>query len=302
MGLAIAIRLQERGHSVTVIASRWPGEGITGDLAAGTGYIIRTSSERAVQWAIDSYPVWMSLARDTSCSPVVVSTMTDVVPKASPDPIWKDTVEQFERVRGDVLRYVTYAFDPVGLGQWRLERLRELGGELQSRQLTPDEIAVLRQRQTLANFEHTVVSIGMELRQVVTDPSLYPVRGVLVHYDQSRAPGRSFSDEEGSSYMISRPGGAVVGGTFDEHVGTCSEEEKLTIGKRIVEEANRRFDLDFDFAHRTAITAGYRPATPGGDPIVRIEQTMSAVGGLAGQGWVTGPALAADVSDSIERL
>ena len=300
VGSAIALELVGRGFEVHQISAQWPGEGITGDYAAGIGCVFKPSSAAVGAWVLDSYARWMAQARDMNCPAVQLTRVSAVVPSGSIDPVWKDRVEDFRRDSDTRLSYLTYSFDPVQLGQWRTASFVAGGGVTVRRPLTPTEVSHLRQRRTIEGFSHTVVTMGLNLRAVFPELMLYPIRGVLVHFRDGLDGDNSFIDENAVSYAVTRPNGCVIGGTFDEYVETCSVDEQQSLGEQLVIDANRRFGLTLDFTQRTRITVGYRPGcavAPGMD----VGDEVSIVNGLGGQGWVTGHALATDIADRIQK-
>jgi glycine/D-amino acid oxidase-like deaminating enzyme len=292
VGTSSALALQQERSTVTILADRLPGEGLTGDLAAGIGCIFKPSSRRVAGFVLDSYQSWMQLASDPSC-PAVWETRLQTVTSES-DPSWASAVRDFDRVDERHAAYLTYAFDPRQLGTWRLEKFKQHGGQVVHRPLTAEEVSSLRNGASLPGFDYTVVTMGLRLRALRPEFGLYPIRGVLVHLPETQ-DRQSFMDEDACNYVISRPNGLVVGGTFDAHVETCSADEKLVIGGRILADANARFGLGLDFGARTRITVGYRPAVSG-DLVLEFGKRTAFINGLGGQGWVTGPALSAFVA------
>jgi glycine/D-amino acid oxidase-like deaminating enzyme len=213
-------------------------------------------------------------------------------------PTWAERVEDYDAGIGWA-SYLTYAFDPVAFGQHRLRTAWDMGATIQRRPLTRDEVPCLLNGASLAGADYTVVTMGLNTRALRPDFLLYGVRGVLVHFHPTT--GNSFMDEDACSYIVSRPGGLVVGGTFDKHIETCSPNEQVEIGQEVVRAANHRFGLRLDISDRTRITVGYRPAVDG-DPVLELGYQVGYVTGLGGQGWVTGPALSRLVVDRVERL
>jgi glycine/D-amino acid oxidase-like deaminating enzyme len=297
VGTAIALALQGKQFAVTMIAERLPGEGLTGDLAAGIGCVFKSSSQRVASLVLDSYPTWMELASDPDCSAVAETRLLTVT--ESTDPPWASRVSNFARLDDRRAAYLTYAFDPLELGKWRLDQFQHHQGTIEHRPLSADEVQLLRGGASLPGFAYTVVTIGLALRAMRPELGLYPVRGLLVHFPPA-AETHSFTDEDACSCAISRPNGLVIGATFDRHVETCSNDEQLSIGERIVADANTRFGLTLNFDTRTRITVGYRPAV-GGDLVLELGERVAWVNGLGGQGWVTGPALSQLVATHVKE-
>ena len=295
VGLPIALELLKRSLQVTVVAEKLPGDGITADLAAGIGCVFKPSSEQVGDWVLESYQEWMRLARDSTVAAVrrtrLVTTQHDV-------PTWADRVVDFKPVSRCGVSYLTYAFNPLALGTHRLGSFLAAGGTVENRPLSAAEVGGLRRGEPLCRSDYTVVTLGLGARALRPDFGLFPIRGVLVHFE-GIGDNTSYMDEEACSYVISRPGGLVVGGTFDQHVETCSEEEKRAIGMRIVHAANARFGLRLDSCQWVRVTVGYRPGVAG-NPVVEVGDKVAHVNGLGGQGWVTGPALSRFVADAVE--
>lgn len=284
VALPTAIELLKRGHSVTLVADKTAGEGITGDFAAGIGCIFKPSCKLISDFVIASYEANMKLARDKACPSVRLTRLR--VETRGQEQSYASLVEDFFVDSPTHASYTTFAFDPVGWGKQRLEEFIALGGKLEHRALSAKEIAGIRSGEGVSGFDYVHDATGLNARNWRPSAGLYPIRGVLVHFPATDDI-HSFMDEEDAIYVIRRPNGDVVGGTFNEGVHTCSPDEELRIAARIVSESNKRWDLGLDLNERTRITVGFRPGIQSGEPLLEFGDKVSAENGFGGQGWIT---------------
>ncbi len=297
IALPTAIELLKREHIVRLVADKLPGEGATGDNAAGIGCIFKPSCQLIYDFVINSYKANMLLARDPACTAVRL-TRLHIATQGKQQP-YASLVEDFSVDSATRASYTTFAFDPVAWGKQRLDEFVSLGGTLEHRSLSADEIAGIRSGEGVAGFDYTHDATGLNARDWRPGAGLYPIQGVLVHLPEV-SDITSFMDEEDAIYVIRRPNGVVVGGTFNEGVHTCSPTEELAIGAHIVQESNKRFGLSLDFDNRTKITVGYRPGILGGQPLLEFGDKVGAENGFGGQGWITWHARVAHVVPQIE--
>jgi glycine/D-amino acid oxidase-like deaminating enzyme len=186
------------------------------------------------------------------------------------------------------VEYLTYTFAPVELGRWRLQQFNEKGGRLEQRGLNPNEIVLVLSGTPLPGSDYTIVTMGLDARDLRTDFGLYPTRGILVHFPP--IPDiTSYRYPKRMRFIYSRSDAMVVGGTYEEHVGTLALGEDIAIGEELVRDANEIFGSDLRFQDRTKITVGFRPTAT--NPVFEFGQSVGFVNGLDGQGWVTGPLL-----------
>jgi glycine/D-amino acid oxidase-like deaminating enzyme len=311
VGTAIALELQAQGHRISLIAETLPGnKQITSDLAAGIGCIFKPSSPLVAELVLDSYEDYMSLAHSESCAPVQ-NTKLNIVTHNDKMPAWASRVKDYTVISETRATYDTYSFHPGQLGNWRVRTLEENGATIKNRTLSDMEIEALRDGNQLKGDDYTILTMGLSTRDILPELHLYPVRGVLVHFGAGSfnyTASKSYMNEDSASYIIDRPGGPIIGGTFDRFVGSCTEDQKLEIGARIVDNAVREFCEDelarerFNFQLREDITAGYRPAVSG-DPILDYgdkNRRVAVITGFSGQGWVTGFELARRVREHVE--
>ncbi|MCB0345473.1 MAG: FAD-binding oxidoreductase [Bdellovibrionales bacterium] len=298
VGLASALHLQSLGYQVHVIAQSLPGEGITGDLAAGIGCIFKPSSELIRRFVIESYPHSMRLAADSHFSAVAETQL--LVVKTGTESDYSSVVYDYEEVSETHARYRTFAFDPAAWGAQRLDQLIRGGCRVEKRPISAAEVDAVLSGVGIAGYDYTIVAAGLAARDLRPDFGLYPVRGVLVHFPES-SDKRSYMDEGSARYVISRPNGVVAGGTFDEHVGTCSESEELQLGAEIVSACNSAFGTSLRFDERVRVTAGFRPAVTK-DAIMEFGARVAWLDGFGGQGWVPWAAVTRQVGEQVAAL
>jgi len=312
-GTAIANQLSLEGHQVTLVSREVAGSlesrgGITTYNAAGIGCIFKPSSPFVGKLVLDSYEQWMALARDQNCRSVMETDLR-IVTQPNEEIAYASQVEAFERIDANTAQYRTYSFNPTMLLQERLAEMRARGVEFETRSITPEEVQALRQGVPLQRSDYTVEAIGLAARDIHPELNLFPIAGVLVHFIDP-ATGRlrdSYMHEEKALYVVTRPSPQgreiILGGTFLEHIGDMSNEDRIRFAETIIKDAKeefcyRGFDPERLKHGRRDITVGYRPAKIG-DPVIEQRGKVSIVTGFGGQGLVTNFAVAQIVSEQI---
>lgn len=323
VGSALAKEFQSRGHHVDLIAERLPdkspiigneGKRIVTDLAVGIGCIFKPSSFLVADLVLKSYVEWMEQAANTKDDSVSLTNLYTVT-NSDQKPEWADRVRDYRVHNSKLASYSTYSFNPAQVVAKRIEmiqeRMKSLGGQIQKRPLAANEVAMLRSGESFPKSDMTVLAMGIKARDIYPELKLFPVRGVLAHFpDAESEKNISYMNEDNATYAISSNRGIVLGGTFDEGVGTCSDEEKSEITKKIINQVTSELHEygislpSFKLEECKASTVGYRPAVQG-DPIIDIGETYEKivnVTGLGGQGHVSGQALARLVVDGCEQI
>jgi glycine/D-amino acid oxidase-like deaminating enzyme len=313
VGTAVALELLKQGHDVTMVSREFAGGlnercGITTYWAAGIGCIFKPSSPYVGQLVLESYEQWMSLARNQS-NRFVMETELKIVTKPNEHISYESQVEGFTRLDETTAKYNTYSFNPKMLLEARIAEMRKLGASFEIRNISADEVKQLREGIPLQGSDYTVEAIGLGARDIHPELDLYPVAGVLVHYID-RATGElrdSYMHEDKALYVVTRPSPQgreiVLGGTFLEHIGDVSPEERNRLAHGIIQNVPgefgpRGFDISRLSATPREITVGFRPAIKG-DPAIQKRGKVSVVTGFSGQGLVTNPAVARLVAEQV---
>jgi D-amino-acid oxidase len=264
IGLSVAVRLAERGHTVGVLARDLPPE-TTSAVAAALWYPYRALPRDAVtRWAAATFAELSRLAGAHPDCGVAVRWGTELLRGPVRMPWWRAAVPHLEAL----------AEPPDGFsGGWRLPlpvadmslylpwlvgRLESLGGTLTRTWLT----TLPRPSTDVAVVNCT----GLAARAIADDASLVPVRGQVVLVEQ---PGLTEwlleqSDTERLTYVVPREHVVVVGGTaqegaFDPRPDPATADEILARARLLVPKI------------RHAAVVGHRVGLRPGRPTVRLE-------------------------------
>ena len=209
-GLSCAVRLQEAGHHVDVVARDLPLE-TTSAVAAAIWYPYRAFPyERVTAWSATTYAELEALSVDPD-SGVRMMVGTELHRTPVGDPWWRNAVPALTRVSAmpapyrDGWTFRTPVVEmPVYL-PWLAARFQSGGGSITRMALTalPDRADVV------------VNASGLGARLMASDTSVLPVRGQVVYVEQLGLD-RWWLDGEGPTYVVPRSDDIVVGGTDEE--------------------------------------------------------------------------------------
>jgi D-amino-acid oxidase len=217
IGLSAAIRLQEAGLAVRIVASDLPPDTTSG-VAAAIWYPYRAYPEADVlRWGRHTYAVFEQMAA-TPATGVRMSVTKEFFRDPAPDPWWRAAVTDLRRCRPtelpdgyrDGLVFTTPVVEmPVYLaGLW--QRFTSAGGVIEQR-----TIGSLGE---LAGTAEAVVNCpGLGARELAGDATVAPIRGQVVRVEN---PGidQVVLDQYGDdvTYIVPRTGDCVLGGTAEE--------------------------------------------------------------------------------------
>jgi D-amino-acid oxidase len=217
IGLSVAIRLQQAGLTVHVVARELPLDTTSG-VAAAIWYPYRAYPQAEVlRWGRQAFGVFERMAASPE-SGVRMGATKELFRDPVPDPWWRAAVADLRRCRPaelpdgyrDGLVFTTPVVEmPIYLaGLWR--RFESAGGVVEQR--TVESLA------DAAAAAHVVVNCaGLGARELVGDATVTPIRGQVVRVEN---PGleQVVLDEYGEdvTYIVPRSGDCVLGGTADE--------------------------------------------------------------------------------------
>ncbi len=267
VGLSCAVRLQQAGHHVDVLARDLPLE-TTSAVAAAIWYPYRAFPyDQVTAWGATTYRELQRLSDEPDTGIRMVEGI-ELHRRRTADPWWRDAVPALTRVTAMPGPYVDgWTFRapvvemPVYL-RW-LERTLAAGGGTITRMALN---ALPEQAEVVVN------AAGLGARLTAGDPSVTPVRGQVVVVEQFGLD-RWWLDAEGPTYVVPRSHDVVIGGTDDE--GEWSREPDPDVAARILE---RAAVLVPEVARATVLRhkVGLRP----GRPQVRVEEeVVSGPGG-----------------------
>ncbi len=270
-GLTTAISLLDAGCSVRVLTAA-PVEATTSYLAAAVWFPTHAGPpDRVAAWSRDTYDVLAEQAR----SGVPGVTMRESLTLYREPPGEPDWVASVGHVRPAAAAELPAGY-PYGLRfavplvemplylPWLIGQVHARGGQVQTRRVNS-----LGELGGDANSVDAVINCsGLAARSLVSDLSVYPVRGQIVRVSN---PGLTLSvrDEQhpgGRAYVHPRGADCILGGTFQEN--NWDTRVDLSIADAIIDRCQ---DLVPDLADATVIEhlVGLRP----GRPTVRLEET-----------------------------
>ena len=267
IGLSAAVALLDAGHEVRVVAAK-PSADTTSALAAAVWFPTHVGPwERVSGWGEHTLRVFARQAA-THVPGVVMRESLGLYRQSPGAPAWTSAVGDVRPADGDELppgypyglRFtVPLAVMPHYLPWLDAEILRRGGQSVQRHLSSLDEVS--------DGADVVVNCSGLGARELVGDPTVYPVRGQIVRVSN---PGLTVSvrDEHhpgGRAYVHPRVDDCILGGTLDE--GQWDTSVDLAVGAAIVA---RCCDLvpALRGARVLEHVVGLRP----GRPTVRLEE------------------------------
>lgn len=265
VGLSCALRLQENGHRVDVLARDLPLE-TTSSVAAAIWYPYRAFPyERVTAWSAATYAELERLTAEPD-SGIRMVEGTELHRRATADPWWRSAVPALTRADAMPPPYTdgwTFRTPVVEMPlylAWLTRRFLDGGGTLTRMALNG-----------LPRTDSVVVNAtGLGARLMAEDPSVQPVRGQVLYVEQFGLD-RWWLDGEGPTYVVPRSRDVVVGGTDEEGEWSRTPDERtaaaiLDRASVLVPELARARVL----RHKV----GLRPARPS----VRLEEERADAG------------------------
>jgi D-amino-acid oxidase len=291
VGLSCAVRLQQAGHQVDVLARDLPLE-TTSAVAAAIWYPYRAYPfEQVTAWGAAAYHELQRLSDEPDTGIRMVEGV-ELHRRKTPDPWWRSAVPALTRMTGTPSPYVDgWGFRtpvvemPVYL-RWLVRVFSEGGGTLTRMAL-----------HALPEHAEVVVNAsGLGARLLAEDREVTPVRGQVVHVEQFGLD-RWWLDGDGPTYVVPRSGDIVVGGTADEDDWSRSADP--VVAARLLERAAL---LVPEVARAKVLghKVGLRPARPQ----VRLEEVSGGPGRVVhcyGHGGA-GVTLSWGCADEVARL
>jgi D-amino-acid oxidase len=266
IGLSAAIRLQEAGLAVRIVAQDLPPD-TTSSVAAAIWYPYRAyPAEKVLDWGGRSFAVFEELA-STPNAGIRMRVTKEFFRSPVPDAWWAAAVSDFRRCREvelpagfrDGFVFTTAVVEmPVYL-PYLLRQFRAGGGLLEQRKV--------RSLADLEGWGDVVVNCsGLGARLLADDPSVAAIRGQIVRVDN---PGidevlLDEGDPSGITYIVPRSTDCILGGTAE--VGAENLEPDPAIARGITDRCAR-----LEPRLRGARVLGHRVGLRPGRPTIRLE-------------------------------
>lgn len=236
IGLSAAIRLQEKGHRVTVWAKAVSPE-TTSDVSAAIWYPYKAAPEDKVkEWGLQSLREFIALAQ-SGAGGVSLCEGVKYFYRPMGNPWWAESVPAFRRLGPDELKDGQrdgFAFTlPVADMSQYLPYLRERfergGGSIEVREVSDFAEA-------LAAAPIVVNCAGLGAKELAKDRALFPIRGIVVYTEPLDKPAFVMATDypKGMIYTIPRRNSCILGGIADDDDWslTATPEECRAIEER----------------------------------------------------------------------
>lgn len=276
VGLTAAVRLQQAGARVAVVADRTPAQTVSA-VAAAVWYPSHTEGEaRVLDWARRTYRELARQAADAVPGVVMRPTRMLLRAPAGTAPWWAEAVDDFKLLAGadvsapyaEEWRFTVPAVEMGPYLAWLVEEVTRAGGVIERRDL--------QQLSEVTRMAPVVVNAtGLAARTLCGDDAVHPARGhvVLVTNPGLHTSVRDEGNPAGLTYVHPRSRDVVLGGTFEPDAWDLTPSADT--GRAIVA---RCVALVPELAGARILDqrVGLRPARHGG---ARLEQELLPQGG-----------------------
>lgn len=274
IGLATAVRLQETGWEVTILAEDLPPETTSNRAAAIWEPFEIEPRDRADHWAAVSYRRYRREAEQPATGVRMVELLQIHRGARLEPPFWLRPEYPHRRLEAHELPAgyqsglaVRVPFVPSGLYlRFLVQRFRDVGGTIEERRLESLEEAS-------AEADLLVNCSGLGARELAGDPEVRPIRGQLAVVSLE-GPVRCLIDDTSHTeplYMFPRGREVFLGGTTEWDREELDED--LETRRRILERC-RAVEPNLRDASFLRAEVGLRP----GRRAVRLERAETATG------------------------
>ena len=178
-GLSTGICLLEDGWDVMIYSEEF-SPNTTSDVAAALWYpFLSAPVEKTNVWGSRTYNILKLLATEKGAGIDMTQTF-EYFRSSQPDPVWKSTVDNFERITDDLpsdyvecFSFMTQVIEmPIYL-EWLMNRYNLLGGKLEKRRV--NDFSEVPEK-----FQLVVNCTGLSSGELCNDSEVYPVRGQII--------------------------------------------------------------------------------------------------------------------------
>ena len=224
-GLSTGIRLLEDGWIVDIWASKF-SPNTTSDIAAALWYpFLSAPVEKTNLWGSNTYDVLKEFSTNSDAGIYMTQTY-EYFRKMQPDPSWKETVDNFERLTDDLpsnyvecFSFITPIIEmPIYL-KWLVKRYKELGGSLE--QKTISNFLDLPSK-----FDVVVNCTGLEAGELTGDKEVYPIRGQILRVKTDISEMHLDQQIPTLAYIVPRSNDMILGGVAQQDNWSLSPTEQ----------------------------------------------------------------------------
>lgn len=287
MGLSAAVRLQDAGFTVTIIAEKRSPHTASDYSGAiiRPDYLGNTAHESVLRWSRETAEHMLELSGHSQHNGVTMVPAYEFFPTPTPPQFWRDTVLGYrECTKQELIAfaprlacgffYITFVVECRNKYMEFLERqFMSRGGQFIAARL--NELSEVDKFVPLT--ELIVNCSGLSGLSLVgaPDDAMKPVRGqtVVVRCPSCKfAYGDYYSDPARPTYVYPRGDEILLGGCYLEGDEDCSIDDSLT---RDIIERCAAFHPDLAESPILAVRVGHRPSRP----TVRCEREVVQLGG-----------------------
>ncbi len=214
-GLSTGICLLEDGWDVTIYSEEF-SPNTTSDVAAALWYpFLSAPVEKTNVWGSRTYDILKLLATEKGAGIDMTQTF-EYFRSSQPDPVWKSTVDNFERITEDLpsdyvecFSFMTQVIEMPLYLEWLMNRYNLLGGKLEKRRV--NDFSEVPEK-----FQLVVNCTGLSSGELCNDPEVYPVRGQIIRIKPKLNQMHLDQQIPTLSYIVPRSNDMILGGVAQE--------------------------------------------------------------------------------------
>ena len=214
-GLSTGICLLEDGWDVTICSEEF-SPNTTSDIAAALWYpFLSAPVEKTNVWGSRTYDTLKLFAGEKDAGIEMTKTF-EYFRSTQPDPVWKSTVDNFERITKDLpsdyvecFSFLTQIIEmPIYL-KWLMNRYKLLGGQLEKGKI--DDLSKISNKYSII-----VNCTGLSSGELCNDSEVYPVRGQIIRIKPLLGEMHLDQQIPTLAYIVPRSNDMVLGGVAQE--------------------------------------------------------------------------------------
>jgi len=214
-GLSTGICLLEDGWDVTICSEKF-SPNTTSDIAAALWYpFLSAPVEKTNVWGSRTYDTLKLFAGEKDAGIEMTKTF-EYFRSTQPDPVWKSTVDNFERITKDLpsdyvecFSFLTQIIEmPIYL-KWLMNRYKLLGGQVEKGKI--DDLSKIS-----GAYSIVVNCTGLSSGELCNDSEVYPVRGQIIRIKPLLGEMHLDQQIPTLAYIVPRSNDMVLGGVAQE--------------------------------------------------------------------------------------
>ena len=214
-GLSTGICFLEDGWDVTIYSEEF-SPNTTSDVAAALWYpFLSAPVEKTNVWGSRTYDILKLLATEKGAGIDMTQTF-EYFRSSQPDPVWKSTVDNFERITEDLpsdyvecFSFMTQVIEMPLYLEWLMNRYNLLGGKLEKRRV--NDFSEVPEK-----FQLVINCTGLSSGELCNDPEVYPVRGQIIRIKPKLNQMHLDQQIPTLSYIVPRSNDMILGGVAQE--------------------------------------------------------------------------------------